>query len=83
MTFERVIELLLGNLGVLVLLLVILVGGFRGWWVYGWYARELRSRNEKLEDRLERAGKVVETGTGLATRAAQLAEERQTGVPGE
>ena len=74
MTLERALELLLGNLGVLVLLLIILVGGFRGWWTYGWYARELRERNDRLEARLDRAVGAAESGTGLARQAIRQVE---------
>jgi Flp pilus assembly protein TadB len=76
-TLERALELLLGNLGVLVLLLVILFGGFRGWWTWGWYARELRERNERLEARLDRAVGAAESGTGLASRAVRQVEGLQ------
>ena len=83
MTFERGLELVLGNLGVLVLLLFILFGGFRGWWVFGRYYDDQRARIDKLETRLDRAGKVAESGTGLATRATRLlVEDRQTGESG-
>ena len=78
MTVERAIELILGQAGVLVLLIIILYGGFRGWYVYGWYARELRERNERLEARLDRASRVAESGTGLANRATRLVEDQRT-----
>jgi hypothetical protein len=81
-TVERGLELILGNLGVLILLLVILFGGFKGWWVFGWYARELRNRNERLENRLDQTSRVAERGTGLAHRAADLAERRTEAVDG-
>lgn len=54
MTTERAIELLLGNLGSLVILLGLLYAGYRGWLVPGWYARELKERNERLEARMTR-----------------------------
>jgi hypothetical protein len=82
-TVQEVLDAILGQLGVLVLLLVILWAGWKGYWVFGWYARELRDRNEKLERRLDRAVGAAESGTGLATRATRLAEERQTGTNGE
>jgi hypothetical protein len=79
-TLERALELILGNLGVLVLLLAILVGGFRGWWVYGRYYDEQARRISNLEARLERAARVAESGTVAADRATRLAE-RQAEVP--
>jgi len=78
-TVDRAVELILGNLGVLVLLLAILVGGFRGWWVYGRYYDDQSRRIERLEARLERAARVAEGGTDAADRATRLVE-RRTGV---
>ena len=80
MTIERGLELVLGNLGVLVVLLFILVGGFRGWWVYGRHYNEQQQRIERLEARLERATRVAETGTAAADRATRVAE-RTVEVP--
>lgn len=87
MTFERVLELLLGNLGTLVTLLAILWGGYKRVWVWGWYASELKDANKKLETRLERAVGTAEGGTTLARSAAEtarlatdLATQRQTGT---
>lgn len=74
MTIDRALELILGNLGVLVLLLFILFGGFRGWWTWGWYAAEQRDRIKQLEARLDRAMGAAESGTGLASRAIRQAE---------
>lgn len=82
MTVEQVLNLIFGNFGVLVVLLLILWSGYRGMWVWGSYAKELRDRIDKLESRLDRAGRVAESGTGLATRATQLAEDRRTEAPG-
>lgn len=90
MTIERVLELILGNLGVLILLLAILVGGFKGWWVYGRYYEALQKdrqerlaeKNEeikRLERRLERAVGVAETGTVAADRATRVAERTVEG----
>ena len=76
MTIEHTLDLLLGNLGVLILLLLILLGGFRGWWVYGRYYDEQVRRIARLEDRLERATRVAESGTVAADRATRLAERR-------
>lgn len=82
MSIDRVLELLFGQVGLLFALIFILWAGFRGYWVWGTYAAELRDRIEKLEARLDRAGKVAESGTGLASRATRLVEDRQTEVPG-
>lgn len=82
MTVERALELILGNLGVLILLLFILIGGFRGWWVYGRYYEEQSRRIERLEARLDRAARVIESGTATADRATRLAERRAEGPDG-
>lgn len=82
MTVERALELILGNLGVLVVLLFILVGGFRGWWVYGRFYDEQSKRIDQLEARLERAGRVAEGGTGLASRAVEVVERRVEATSG-
>jgi hypothetical protein len=75
-TIQTVFDAILGQAGVIVLLLVILWSGWRGMWVFGWYAAELRHRNERLEDRLDRALGAAESGTGLANRAIRQAEGR-------
>jgi uncharacterized membrane protein YciS (DUF1049 family) len=80
-TIERALELILGNLGVLILLLFILVGGFRGWWVYGRFYEEQARRIDRLERQLDRATGVAERGTVAADRATRLVE-RHTEVPG-
>ena len=42
MPTERIIELLLGNLGALMLMILLVLAISKGWLVPGWYARELR-----------------------------------------
>ena len=81
MTIQTVIDGILGQAGVIVLLLVILWSGWRGMWVFGWYARELRERNERLEVRLDRAVGAAESGTGLARQAVWRAEGLQGDRP--
>lgn len=62
--------------GMIALLFLILVGGWRRYWVFGWYAEELRERIVDLEKRIERATRVAETGTAAADRATRVAERR-------
>ena len=62
-----------GTIGVL---LLIIVGGMRRWYVWGWYAEELAGRINQLEDRLDRATRVAESGTAAADRATRVAERR-------
>jgi ABC-type cobalamin transport system permease subunit len=73
LTLEDILKLLLGQVGLLVALLVVLWSGSRGYWVYGWYAKELRDRNTKLELRVERILGAAERGTSLAVRTAKAA----------
>lgn len=84
MTFslEGVVEAILGNLGVLVTLLVIIYGGYKKWWVFGWYAKELSARNERLEQRVERISGLAGDATSLTTRVVDVVEKRTeaTGV---
>lgn len=77
MTVQTIFDAILGQAGVIVLLLVILWSGWRGMWVFGWYARELRDRNDRLEERLDRAVGAAESGTGLARDAVRRAEGRR------
>lgn len=60
------------DLGVVALLTIIIYGGFRKWWVFGWTHNELLERHEKLrEDRDKwqdiamRSNNLVETLTEL------------------
>lgn len=71
-TLESILDLILGNLGTLVILLVILYGGYKKWWVFGWYSTELSKRIDKLEARLD---KVSKEDTGLTDRVVTLVEE--------
>lgn len=81
MTLQQILDGLLGQIGLLFALLLILWAGMRGIWVWGWYARELHARIERLERQLDRATVVAERGTVAADRATRLAETR-TEVPG-
>lgn len=62
--------------GMIALLFLILIGGWKRYWVFGWYAMELRERIVDLEKRLERATRVAETGTAAADRATRVVERR-------
>lgn len=66
MTLQQVYEAILGQLGVLVLLLFIIYAGFKRWWVFGWYSKYLEDQNKRLEERLDRAIGQSEHATGLA-----------------
>lgn len=60
--------------GTIAVLLLIIVGGWKRYYVWGWYADELRRRIDDLERRLDRATRVAESGTLAADRATRLAE---------
>jgi len=75
MTLSEIWEYLRDG-GMIAVLFLILVGGWRRYWVFGWYAEELSKRINQLEDRLERATRVAESGTAAADRATRVAERR-------
>lgn len=56
------------KVGIVGLLILIVVGGARRVWVYGWYADELRNRAERAEDKLEAALKAGERATSVAEK---------------
>ena len=64
--------------GALAVLILIIVGGMRGWYVWKWYADEQRVRITKLEAQLDRALGAAESGTGLARQAIRQAESRSS-----
>lgn len=68
--------------GMIALLFLILVGGWKRYWVFGWYAVEQRERIVDLEKRLERATRVAETGTAAADRATRVVERRNDAPDG-
>ena len=80
MTIQTVFDAILGQAGVIVLLLVILWSGWKRYWVFGSYyvemQQELRAQIAKTEHRLDRALGAAESGTGLASRAIRQAEGR-------
>lgn len=75
-TLDGIVDAILGNLGVLFTLLLILYGGFKKWWVFGWYASELKDQNNKLEQRLDKATIVVEKQAEITQKATDLAESK-------
>jgi hypothetical protein len=68
--------------GTIAVLLLIIIGGHKRYWMFGWYADELQARINKLESQLERATRAAEHGTVAADRATRLAE-RQIEGPGD
>ena len=60
--------------GTVALLFLIIVGGWKRYWVWGWYAEEQRDRIRELEKKLDRAERLALGGTALARRATSLVE---------
>lgn len=80
MTIQQIFDAILGQAGVIVLLLIILWSGWKRYWVFGSYYTEMREqlreqlRDERKEarERYERAIRVAESGTGLASQAMAI-----------
>ena len=72
---ETLMQFILGPFGVLVVFIIIIVTGFRGDWVFGWYARELRNRITRLENRLDTLTGEVSKTTSLATSTSKINEK--------
>ena len=68
-TVKDILDAILGNLGTLVVLIFILYGGYKKWWVWGWYAQELKIRNDRLENRIDAFTGTTNSVTSLAERA--------------
>jgi predicted negative regulator of RcsB-dependent stress response len=52
--------------GTLAVLLLIIVGGMRGWYIWKREADEYRERIDRLETALERATRAADRATGVA-----------------
>lgn len=84
MTIQQIIDGILGQVGVLFLLLFILYAGYKRWWVFGWYAKEIAQRNERLENRMDRVLGTSQTATDLANVATtKLVEGSKAEVSSE
>lgn len=58
-----------GTLGMLV---IILFGGYKKWWVFGWIYRESEKRTEKLEKERDDWRDLALHGTNLAEQTVDL-----------
>ena len=74
MTAQQILDAILGQAGVVILLLIILWSGWRGYWVFGRYYEEQTRRIDRLEHRLDRALGTGETLAGSVDRATRLVE---------
>lgn len=62
---------ILNDGGIIALLVVILVGGVREWWVFGWYYTEMSRERDTWKE-------LALSGTSLAERAVNIAQHRKT-----
>lgn len=89
MTIQDILDAILGQAGVIVLLLIILWAGWKRYWVFGSYYTEMREqlqtqiRDERKEakERYERALTTAETSTVQAARAIQRVESINSDRP--
>jgi hypothetical protein len=67
---EEILQLITGPGGALVMALVVLFGGWKCWWVFGWhYKQVVNEKNEWKEAALR--------GTYAAQRAVEIAADRK------
>lgn len=57
---DEILSLLLGPFGTLVLALVILFGGWKRWWVFGWHYRETVEEKNEWKEIALRGTKIAE-----------------------
>jgi hypothetical protein len=62
--------------GVVGLLLIILVGGFRKWWVFGWQYKEAIEQQKKIEQERDDWRNLALHGTNLAEQTVNLFRNR-------
>lgn len=60
----------LSDLGTVALLVIILVAGTRGWWVFGWHYEEVARERDAWRD-------IALSTTSLAEKAIQRLERRE------
>lgn len=57
---DELLQLLLGPFSSLVMLLAILYGGRKRWWVFGWYAQEVSKERDEWKETALRGTKIAE-----------------------
>jgi hypothetical protein len=60
------------------MLIIALITGARGDWVFGREYRDMRERNAKLEARVDRLTQIAERGTRTTERVVDVVERRTT-----
>lgn len=76
LTTDAVIAFLLGPAGVTFLTFFIIWAGYKKLWVFGWYAQELKTRNERLENRLDKVSGAAQSATTIAEHVTTTALEK-------
>ncbi len=61
----------LSDLGTIALLLLILIAGARGWWVFGWHYEEVARERDAWRE-------IALSTTSLAEKAIQRLERRES-----
>lgn len=61
----------LSDLGTITLLLLILIAGARGWWVFGWHYEEVARERDAWRE-------IALSTTSLAEKAIQRLERRES-----
>lgn len=69
MNFDEAIRLILGSGGVLVVFIIIIVSGFRRYWVWGYQLEDAERRATAWEQRFLSALELSSRATELATKA--------------
>lgn len=57
---NELLNVLLGPLGTLVLSLLILFGGWKRWWVFGWHYAEVAKEKDEWKEAALRGTKIAE-----------------------
>ena len=63
--------------GVVGLLALIVFGGYRKWWVFGWQYKESQERTERIEAERDGWRDIALHGTNLAEQTVDLFRKQQ------
>jgi len=58
--------------GIVGVLLFVLVGGYKGWWVFGWQYKDALDRIDQAEKERDDWRDIALTGTSMAERTVDL-----------
>lgn len=57
---DELLRILLGPFGTLVLSLLIIFGGWKRWWVFGWHYHEVKKERDEWKEAALRGTKIAE-----------------------